>query len=120
MLVKSLLNKETDIDLIKNKFPSLFQYFDDKALKLLRKGAYPYDYMDEDWKNKLKEKELADLKYFHSRLSNTKCSIDDYSYAKEIYNYFKCKNIKDYDDLYVKTDVLLLADVFASYRKYSL
>ena len=24
LLVKSLLNKETDIDLIKNKFPSLF------------------------------------------------------------------------------------------------
>ena len=76
--------------------------------------------MDEDWKNKLKEKELADLKYFHSRLSNIKCSIDDYSYAKEIYNYFKCKNIKDYNDLYVKTDLLLLADVFASYRKNSL
>ena len=38
VLVKSLLNKETDIDLIKNKFPSLFQYFDDTALKLLRKG----------------------------------------------------------------------------------
>ena len=48
VLVKSLLNKETDIDLIKNKFPSLFQYFDDKALKLLIKGIYPYDYMGED------------------------------------------------------------------------
>ena len=56
VLVKSLLNKETDIDLIKNKFPSLFQYFDDKAPKLLIKEVHPYDYMDEDWKNKLKEK----------------------------------------------------------------
>ena len=119
VLVKSLLNKDKDIDLIKNKLPSLFQYFDDKALKLLRKGVYPYDYMDEDWENKLKEKELPDIKYFHSSLTNTKCSIDDYSYAKEIYNYFNCKNIKDYNDLYVKTDVLLLADVFASHRKNS-
>ena len=56
VLVKSLLNKDKDIDLIKNKLPSLFQYFDDKALKLLRKGVYPYDYMDEDCQNKLKEK----------------------------------------------------------------
>ena len=48
VLVKSLLSKETDIDLIKNKFPSLFQCFDDKALKLLIKGVYPYDYMDKD------------------------------------------------------------------------
>ena len=73
--------------------------------------------MDEDWKNKLKEKELPDIKYFDSSLSNTKCSIDDYNYAKETYNYLECKNIKDCNDLYVKTDVLLLADVFGSYRK---
>ena len=58
VLVKSVLSKETDINLIKNKFLPLFQYFDDKALKLLRKGVYPYDYMDVNWKNKLKEKEL--------------------------------------------------------------
>ena len=53
------LNKETDIDLIKNNFPSLFQYFDDKALKLLRKGVFLYDYMDENWKNKLKKKRIT-------------------------------------------------------------
>ena len=58
VLVKSVLSKETDINLIKNKFLSLFQYFDDNALKLLRKGVYPYDYMDVNWRNKLKEKEL--------------------------------------------------------------
>ena len=53
------LNKETDIDLIKNNFPSLFQYFDDKAPKLLRKGVFLYDYMDENWKNKLKKKRIT-------------------------------------------------------------
>ena len=57
VLVRSFLNKDKNIDLIKNEFPSLFQYFDDKALKLLRKGVYPYDCMDEDWENKSKEKE---------------------------------------------------------------
>ena len=36
--------------------------------------------MDGDWKNKLKGKELPDIKYFHSSLSNTNCSIDDYNY----------------------------------------
>ena len=36
--------------------------------------------MDGDRKNKLKGKELPDIKYFHSSLSNTKCSIDDYNY----------------------------------------
>ena len=60
-IIKSLLNKDADINSIKNKFPSLFQYFGDKASKLLRKGVYPYDYMDEDWENISKEKELHNI-----------------------------------------------------------
>ena len=70
-------NSKTDAHSIKNKFPSLFQYFDDKALKLLRKGVYPYDYVDENWKNRLKEEEIPDFKYFHSYLSNSKYSDED-------------------------------------------
>ena len=68
---------------------------------------------------KLEEKELPNIEYFHSSLSITKDSIADHNYAKEIYKLLGCKNIKDYTDLYVKTDVLLLADAFASYRKNS-
>ena len=41
LLLMELLNKDTNINSMKNKFPSLFQYFGDKALKLLGKGAYP-------------------------------------------------------------------------------
>ena len=52
-------------------------------------------------------------------MNNTKCSIDDYNYAKEVYKLFGCKKIKDYNNLYVKTDVLLLADAYASFRKNS-
>ena len=35
--------------LIKNKFPSLFLYFDYEAIKLLRKAVYSCDYMNEHW-----------------------------------------------------------------------
>ena len=69
--------------------------------------------------NKLKEKELLGIKYFHSSPNNTKCSVDDNNYAKELYKYFICEDICNYNDLYVKTDVFLLADVFAYYRKNS-
>ena len=48
-------------------------------MKLLRKWVLPYDYIDEDWENKLKEKELPDIKYFHSSLN--KYSVNDYNYA---------------------------------------
>ena len=38
---------------------------------------------------------------------------------KKSIHYLIAKKMKDYNDLYVKTDVLLLADAFASYRKNS-
>ena len=72
--------------------------------------------MDEDLENKLKETELPDIKYFHGSLNNTKRATDDYEYAQKVYDYFKCKEITNYNDLYVKTDVLL-ADVCTSYRQ---
>ena len=116
-LVNYLFNKDTNIQSIKTKLSSLFQHFNDKAVKLLRKSVFPYDYMDEDWENELKQKDLPDIKYFHSSLNNTKCLPDSYNHPREIFNYFSCKEITDYNDLYVKTDVLLLADVFTAYRK---
>ena len=73
--------------------------------------------MDEDWENKIKKKKLPDIRYFHSTLNNTECSDDDYNYEKEIYKYFDCEDICHYNDLYIKCDVLVLADVFTSYRK---
>ena len=81
-------------------------------MKLLRKGVYHYDYMAEDWENKLKEKELLDIKYFYSSLNNTKCSVDDYNYAKELYKYFSCEDICNYNDLYVKACVRYFHQVF--------
>ena len=70
--------------------------------------------MDEDWENKIK---LPDIKYFDSSLNNTDYPTNDYNYAPEIYDYFECEEIIDYNDLSVKTDVLLLGDVFIVYRK---
>ena len=63
-LVKSLLNIDINVQSTKSKFSSSFQNFKDDAMKLLRKGVYPYDYIDEDWENKLKEKELPILNIF--------------------------------------------------------
>ena len=117
VLVNTLIIKDTDINSIKNKFSSLFCFFHEKyALRILRKGVYPYDYMDKDWENKLKEKELPSNKYFNSTLTNTKCSQEDYEYAQKNFKYFKCKNIEDYNNIYVQSDVLLLAASITAYR----
>ena len=39
----------------------------------------------------------------------------NYSYALDVWNKFKMKSLGDYRDLYVKIDVLLLADVFENF-----
>ena len=40
----------------------------------------------------------------------------DYKYAKRVFKIFDNKNVCDYHDLYVRSDTLLLSDVFGNYR----
>ena len=93
----------------------MYQYFGDDFLHLLRKGVYPYESMDDNWKDKLKENKLPDIEYFHSTLNNEKWIQSDYDYAQHIFKKFKCKNLKAYNDLYVLTDVVLLANILEDY-----
>ena len=81
---------------------------------LLRKGIYPYDYMN-TWE-KLKERELPAREKFYSNLKEEECSREDYEHAQNVWKKFCCNTLKDYQDLYLKTDVLLLADVFENFR----
>ena len=85
---------------------------------LTRKGVYPYDYMDNV--SKLSDPALPPRESFFSRLQNRECSVCDYEHAQNVWNKFDCKTMQDYHDLYLKTDVLLLADVFQSFRDATL
>ena len=82
---------------------------------LTRKGVYPYDYVSS--LNKLSETCLPPKEEFYSRLNDEDISDDDYQHAINVWNTFGCKTIRDYHDLYLKSDVLLLADVFENFRK---
>ena len=81
---------------------------------LTRKGVYPYDYVSS--LDKLSETCLPPKEEFYSQLYDEDISDDDYQHAIRVWNTFKCKSIRDYHNLYLKSDVLLLADVFKNFR----
>ena len=81
---------------------------------LMRKGIYPYEYMD-SW-NRFNETNLPLKERFFSKLSDSGINDEDYSRAVNVWETFSCKNLGEYCDLYFRTDVLLLADVFENFR----
>ena len=89
-------------------------YTDEQFRLLLRKEVYPYQYMD-DWE-KFKENQLPPIEAFYSGFNLSRISECDYDHAQRVWAAFGMKNLGDYHDLYLKTDVLLLSNVFETFR----
>ena len=69
-----------------------------------KKGVYPYDFMDS--MEKFENKELPKIEEFYSTLNEEHISEKDYNHAKEVWNAFSIKNMGEYHDLYLQSDVL--------------
>ncbi|GFT86122.1 uncharacterized protein NPIL_131301 [Nephila pilipes] len=82
---------------------------------LLRKGVFPYDYFDSF--EKCKDSCLPPISKFYNELNEEAISVEDYNHACRVFNQFNLSNLGEYCDLYVKTDVLLLTDLFENFRK---
>ena len=87
----------------------------DKLSLLLRKGVYPYEYVDGP--DRFEEEALPPMENFYNRLTDQPINIEDYNHARNVWTEFDIKTLGEYHDLYLKTDVLLLADVFEKFRK---
>ncbi|XP_053595337.1 uncharacterized protein LOC128667793 [Microplitis demolitor] len=98
------------------KLITKIQYPDPDELKLVtRKGIFPYEYISSI--DKLDDKQLPDQVSFFSKLTNESVSDEDYFFVQLVWNKFNIKTLGEYSDLYLKADVLLLADVFESFRR---
>ena len=90
------------------------QEFENKVLDLVKqKGFYPYEDMS-NFEKFLEE--LPSKENFYSSLTDRKNSDKEYEQVFNIWTIFEMKKIKDYHDLFLKCDVLLLADVVEKLR----
>ncbi|XP_014476714.1 PREDICTED: uncharacterized protein LOC106745535 [Dinoponera quadriceps] len=81
---------------------------------LTRNGVFPLEYIDSA--AQLTETELPSRDAFYSSLSNEIVSEADYEHAETVWRRFDVRNFGEYSDLYLKTDVMLLADIFENFR----
>ncbi len=81
---------------------------------LMHKGIFPYDYIDH--LDKLKDCRLPSKEKFYNSLTNRHVDGADYERAQRVWNEFDCQTLKDYLELYVCLDTLLLAAMVESYR----
>ena len=105
-LVKNL--GKDDLHFLKRFFPN------DVDL-LSRKGVFPYEWVDSF--EKFDFPSLPEKDAFFSQLNGEGISDEDFQHAQNVWQKFNMKNMGDYHDLYLQTDVFLLADVIENFRK---
>ena len=108
--------KKFNQELIK-RFASTYEFCNkdlNKFILLLRKGVYPYEYMD-NWE-RFNETSLRNKESFYSNLNIENIEDIDYRHDNNVFKIFKLKNLGEYHDLYVQIDTLLLSDIFENFR----
>ena len=109
--------KEFNKELIE-RFANTYKFCDndlDKFIMLLRKVVYPYEYIDE-W-DKFNEKIIPGKESFYSNLTLENISETDYAHANNVFKKVNINNLGEYHDLYVRSNTLLLADIFENFRQ---
>ena len=92
--------------IVKRHFPNNFEL-------LKQKVCFPYEWITEE---NIYSKELPSIEKFYSSLKLQNIKQEQYNKTLEIYKELKCKNIKDYLEIYMKLDICLQADIFNVFR----
>jgi hypothetical protein len=116
-LCNDLASKSNNYNIMKTVFKNTAKHFkNEQDFRLMtKKGVYPYDYISSY--DKLNDKELPPIEKFYSKLNDSNCSEKSYNQAKDVWKHFKCKTLLDYHNLYLKSDVLILSDIWSNFRE---
>ena len=100
-----------------SKFEILASHFPDKEHFdiLLRKGVYPYDFVSSP--EIFNKTSLPAKSEFYNKRTDAEISEVDYEHAQKVWNPFCMINFGQYHDIYLKSDTILLADVFENFRR---
>ena len=89
------------------------KHFSDNFELLKCKTAFPYEWLT---KENIYDKELPPIDKFYSSLKLRNIEKEEYNKTLDIYKKLKCKNVKDYLEIYMKLDICLQSDIFNSFR----
>ena len=70
--------------------------------------------------DRFKETSLPSIESFYSNLNMSGVSEMDCKHAHKVWREFGIRNMGEYHDLYLRTDAILLANVFEEFRKVCL
>ena len=90
----------------KRHFPNNFEL-------LKQKTHFPYEWVTEE---NIYNKKLPPIEDFYSSLKLQNINQEQYDETLRIYKELKCKNVKDYLEIYMKLDICLQADIFNVFR----
>ena len=118
-LTKNLVNMKRGQSSSGGKKLFGFEDYSDLQYNLLtRKRVYPYEYIN-SW-DRFEETQLPSMNAFYTNLNISSISEEDYQHAQRVWEEFGIRDLGDNHELYLRTDVVLLANVFEALRHYSL
>ena len=92
----------------KNHFKDKFELVNKKL------DNFPYNYVNSET---LQNENLPDKKHFYNMLKLKDIIDKKYKIVKKFYENMEFKNIREYLECYLKSDITLLADVFNNFQK---
>ena len=104
---------QSDFELLRTGFPNI----GDKLFgNLTKKGFFPYNYLASF--EKFTDTFLSHGPPWYNTLTKSiEVTKEQHNFALGVNNAIKCKTLGDYHDIYLRTDVFFLADIFQTFRE---